>query len=148
MSDKRPFYETPESLAREHETAIKVASTWNCTPFKLPIKYGLDFAFVKAKNIVAFVELKTVTYTMDAYKRFGGYGISLHKWNAAKAICEISGKPFCLIVETSDKKIWYAEYSKFEIMPTIIGGRNDRNDKQDNEPLVIINTYNFNEIIQ
>jgi hypothetical protein len=142
------MYQTPESLAHELVLANKVASLWNCTPFKLSIKYGLDFAFVKAKNIVAFVELKSVTYTMDAYKSFGGYGISLHKWNAAKDICQTTGKPFCLIIETLDKKIWYAEYSKFEIMQTVIGGRNDRNDKQDNEPWVLINTYNFNEIIQ
>jgi hypothetical protein len=70
----------------------------------------------------------------------------LHKWNAAKAICETTGKPFCLIVTTLDNKTWYAEYSKFEMMATVIGGRNDRGDKQDIEPWVLINTYNFNEI--
>ena len=147
MSDKRPMYETPESLAREIVTANKVASNWGCDAVKLPIKYGLDYAFVKGKTIVAFVELKSVNYTMDAFKSFGGFGMGLHKWLSAKAICESSGKPFCLIVETSDNKIWYAEYSKFEIMPTVIGGRNDRSDNQDIEPWVLINTYNFNEII-
>ena len=146
MSDKRPMYETPESLAHEIVTANKVASNWGCDAFKLPIKYGLDYAFVKANNIVAFVEFKSRKYTMDDFKHFGGYGLSMHKWNAAKSICESSGKPFCLIVETSDNKIWYAEYSKFEIMPTVIGGTSQRNDWQDIEPWVLINTYNFNEI--
>ena len=146
MSDKRPMYETPESLAKELATANKVASLWNCTAFKLPMKYGLDFAFIKAKHIAAFVELKSVNYTMDDFKHFGGYGLSLHKWNAAKAICETTGKPFCLIVTTSDNKTWYAEYSKFEIMATVIGGTSQRNDWQDIEPWVLINTYNFNEI--
>ena len=146
MSDKRPMYEMPESLAHEFVTANKVASNWGCEAVKLPIKYGLDYAFVKANSIVAFVEFKSRNYTMDAFKSFGGYGLSMHKWNAAKSICESSGKPFCLIVETSDNKIWYAEYSKFEIMPTVIGGRNDRGDKQDIEPWVLINTYNFNKI--
>lgn len=146
MNDKRPMYEKPESLAHELATANMVASTWGCEAVKLPIKYGLDYAFVKAKTIVAFVEFKSRNYTMDAFKSFGGYGLSMHKWNAAKSICKSSGKPFCLIVETSDNKIWYAEYFKFEIMPTVIGGRNDRGDKQDIEPWVLINTYKFNEI--
>jgi hypothetical protein len=146
MNDKRPMYETPESLAREIATANKVASTWGCDAIKLPIRYGLDYAFVKGKTIVAFVELKSVNYTMDDFKLFGGFGMGLHKWLSAKAICESSGKPFCLIVETSDNKIWYVEYSKFEIMPTVLGGRHDRNDRQDIDPWVIINTYNFNEI--
>jgi hypothetical protein len=147
MSDKRLMYETPESLAKELVTANKVASLWNCTPFKLPIKYGLDFAFIKANNIVAFIELKNIKFTMQSIKNFGGYKLSLHKWNAAKAICETTGKPFCLIVETSDSKIWYIEHSSFGIMPVEIGGRGDRDDWQDFEPWVILSVYNFNQII-
>jgi len=148
MNDKsRPWYESQEMLDYELLIANKVATRWKCTTFKLPIKYNLDYAFIRDKEIVSFIEFKRVGYTIDEFKHFGGYGLSSHKWMAAKSLCQTSGKPFCLIIETKDNRFWFTEYTNFDNMRTVIGGRNDRGDIQDIEPWVKLNAYNFNEIM-
>ena len=54
----RPRYERKVDLTNEVAVMEELAKKFDCTYYKLPVKYGVDFAAVRDGVIVAFVEVK------------------------------------------------------------------------------------------
>lgn len=143
----RPLYETEGDLERESEVAALIEGRWNCKLMKMPIRYHLDFAAVRGDKVVAFCEVKTRNYTMEQIDKFGGYLMSIGKWANARALNASTNLPFILIVKASDA-VYYASFDSGNFTPdeVLMRGRKDRNDWQDIEPCVLLNTKRFKEL--
>ncbi len=154
----RPMYETGHDLLAEYGFAHKIEERWDVKLQKLPIKYGLDFAAVRGKEIVSWVELKCRRVDAGTYPT---YMLSLNKWNAARELSLSTSLPFLLCVRWKNAD-WYFRFSPGEFALTVkvagkldqpafpfglgIGGRSDRNDAQDIEPVVLIPAHYFKEL--
>lgn len=141
-----PIYETQAHLRREEEFSRLVAEKFKCTFVKLPMRYGLDFAAIRNGKVVGFVELKVRGNPVGSYQTFM---LSTHKFMSARALHDTTGLPCTLAVSWSD--VWgYLPManafpdengrSRFEIG---FGGRWDRGDDQDVEPVFLIPTSEF-----
>ena len=141
----RPLYETAADLEGEVSVAKTLASLWNCEFVKLPLRYHLDFVVTRNGRAVAYAELKTRNYSMADIDKMGGYLMSIGKWSAAKQLCDASLLPFVLIVKTLDG-LYRSSFTEFIPDDVLVRGRTDRNDWQDIEPCVLLNTKRFKRI--
>lgn len=141
----RPLYETTADLEGEVSVAKTLASLWNCEFVKLPLRYHLDFVVTRNGRAVAYAELKTRNYSMADIDKMGGYLMSIGKWSAAKQLCDASLLPFVLIVKTLDG-LYRSSFTEFIPDDVLVRGRTDRNDWQDIEPCVLLNTKRFKRI--
>ena len=136
----RPTYETSEDLSKE-ALAIKkfIASFGEAVAFeKLPIQYKMDFCLIDDETVCTFVEVKCRTNKKTAYST---YIISMSKVVVAKAYSDI-GIKCILLVQWTDEMGW-VDLSNNE-WPVKIGGRKDRGDWQDIEPVAHIPISEFN----
>ena len=141
----RPLYETTADLEGEASVSTTLASLWDCEFVKLPLRYHLDFVVTRNGRAVAYAELKTRNYSMADIDKMGGYLMSIGKWSAAKQICDASLLPFVLIVKTLDG-LYRSSFTEFIPDDVLVRGRTDRNDWQDIEPCVLLNTKRFKRI--
>ena len=141
----RPLYETAADLMGEVSVAKTLASLWDCEFVKLPLRYHLDFVVTRNGRAVAYAELKTRNYSMADIDKMGGYLMSIGKWSAAKQLCDASLLPFVLIVKTLDG-LYRSSFTEFIPDDVLVRGRTDRNDWQDIEPCVLLNTKRFKRI--
>ena len=140
----RKQYEDNKSLRNERWFAEEVGKWFGVTLHKLPKQYGLDFIAKKKGSVYAFLELKNRTCTKNQY---GTYIISLSKYLKAKLIYQFLGARTLLCVKWTDQSgsvcLSDLESDQLDIS---IGGRYDRDDWQDVEPLINIDISNFNVI--
>jgi hypothetical protein len=141
----RPLYETKEDLSRETYVMKAVEKAWNCTMVKLPIRYHLDYVAKRGDRAVAFCEVKTRKYSMAQIDSFGGYLMSIGKWSSAESLHRASGLPFSLIVHVTDG-IYFSTFKEFIPDDVLVRGRTDRDDWQDIEPCVLLNTKRFTKL--
>jgi hypothetical protein len=141
----RPLYETAADLDNEASIATVLGLKWDCKFVKLPIRYHLDFVVTRDDKAVAYAELKTRNYSMADIDKMGGYLMSIGKWSAAKQLCDASLLPFVLIVKTLDG-LYRSSFTEFIPDDVLVRGRTDRNDWQDIEPCVLLNTQRFKRI--
>jgi hypothetical protein len=138
----RPVYETTEDLAREREAITRAAERFEAVPRKLPRSYGLDFAWVRGKRVVAFAEVKVRKVPSTQY---ADYMVSLSKLIRARELWKVTRCPFYLVVEFSDGiRVWLDDAKscpKVEFM-----GRTDRGDWQDEEPCALIPMDKFGRL--
>jgi|SRR5580765_512251 len=137
----RRMYQSADDKQRE-ELAIQVY----CRGFdefyrKNPIDYRADWAVFDAgtKELTEWVEVKCRDCAMTAYPDFY---ISVQKIVAGITLAKMTKKPFRLLVawvkKRNDTKVTYSLYEMRvygmgkKITP---GGRTDRGDKQDKEPV-------------
>ena len=134
----RPIYETPKDLTNEASVADVLASAWNCEMVKLQPRDPLDYAATRGGNITAFVEIKARTNPMHKYPT---YMISMTKVMSANMIFMSTGTVSLLVVKWTDCMGWVQlSQNKF---PLAIGGRKDRRDAQDIEPVCHIDINLF-----
>ena len=138
----RPMYETKEDLSRETSVVKLVEKAWNCTMTKLPIRYHLDYVAKRGDRAVAFCGIKTRNYSMAQIDSFGGYLMSIGKWSSAESLNRASGLPFSLVVHATDG-IYFSTFKEFIPDDVLVRGRTDRDDWQDIEPCVLLNTKRF-----
>ena len=142
----RPLYETQKNLDVERGVAALLEKKWKCEVVKMPIKYGLDYTFTRNKEIVGFCEIKCLNYELAQFDRMsGGYFISMGKFISAKTLVEFTKLPFFLVLKTKDG-IWYRKFTQFEGLNFVVNGRKDRNDWQDVEPMVLLETNLFHKV--
>lgn len=141
----RPLYETADNLKQEKAVADFASRKWGCSFAKLKKAYALDYAIIRDKKVVSFAEIKCRKYSMEKLDSMGGFMISLHKWIEAKNICQVSSVPFSLIIKTEDG-VWLHKTEDFSNDGVIIGGRYDRGDSQDVEPVVLLKSDRFKKI--
>ena len=138
----RTIYETQSDLNREENLKKELEKKWSCNLIKLPIRYCLDYAALRNKKIVAFIEIKHRTNKIHAYPT---YMLSLAKVQAAKRLAEDVRVPPFLVVQWVDALgTTNLANCKFSLE---MGGRTDRKDSQDVEPVAHINLAEFNKFI-
>ena len=141
----RELYETKEDLNNEDKVKQWLSRMWNVNIYKMPMSYKLDFCLEKNDNkngkpIVAFAEIKCRTTPIQKYPT---YIISLAKVIAGKQLAlHTNTKPLLIVSWTDDIK-WINMNEDFKC---VVGGRRDRNDWQDIEPLCEFDINKFNEI--
>jgi hypothetical protein len=141
----RPLYETKEDMDRENSVVKLVEKAWNCSMAKLPIRYHLDYVAKRGDRAVAFCEIKTRNYSMAQIDSLGGYLMSIGKWSSAESLNRASGLPFSLVVHAKDG-IYFSTFKEFIPDDVLVRGRTDRNDWQDIEPCVLLNTKRFTKL--
>ena len=135
----RLIYEKPEDLAAERAALDKACEIWKCTAEKLPMKYELDYLLLREGTGVAWLEIKSRTNPRGAYPT---YMISLGKVMAARRLSEASQFPSFLLVQWSD----YCGYVRLDSLldfRVAVGGRTDRGDPDDIEPVALIPIMDF-----
>jgi len=142
VAEVRPLYETKEDIGRERSFVEDVCTAWKCEAKKLPIHYKLDFALMRDDIVRAFLETKVRNYARDY---FDTYMISMAKVLSAREYSAFADVPSLLAVRWSDGDGFIDLHSMkdFEIG---FGGRADRNDSQDMEPVVFIPIENFRRL--
>ena len=137
----RPIYESSKDLSNELRVSNILKECWNAEFVKLPMAYHVDWAVVRGTEIKAFAEFKRRQNPKDRYPTFM---ISLNKWKNGRSLGNEIGVPFLIIVEWNDG-LYYCDTKA--VGPTYgFGGRFDRGDSQDQEPVVFINTKAFNKV--
>lgn len=134
----RPEYETEEDRTREEAVKRRIEQWRRAKVVSLPKKYPLDFCLERKGAITCFGEVKCRTNLWGAYPT---YMISLHKVMAARQIELATGLPTILFVEWKNGNFGWM---KFSTKPDSVGwgGRQDREDPQDMEPVCY---YNISE---
>lgn len=136
----RPMYEDADSLGMEGKLIRRFLEVQypGATYMKLPISYRLDIGVIQGGIITAFAEFKCRNIRMDLYDSFF---ISLSK---LMILQDYVGRGFVshLVVGWTDYMGVFEPRvtDEFEIRP---GGRTDRGDPADMEPMAHIPTTSF-----
>jgi len=134
----RPEYESQNDRNNEQAIIAVVESKWHCKAQKLKKRLELDFALIRNGKIVAFAEVKQRNVLHDTYKTFA---ISLHKWLKAKELSEACKIPVFFVIGYKDGIRWVKhDLTEYEMF---MGGRTDRGDAQDVEPMIHIPIKQF-----
>lgn len=137
----RPVYETEAHLQGEQGVAKKLEAWINnplATVVKTPPLAPYDYCIVKKGLISGVVEIKVRSNPSDKYPT---YMISLEKVSQCTSHANIIGCPFYVVVQWTDKLgRWKFDRDQYT---TGIGGRTDRNDSMDEEPVIYIPIENF-----
>ena len=145
MTIHRPTYETAEHLAAEAKVAVEIGRRWQCEAVKLPVQYRVDYALVRAGAVVSWMEVKARSVSMRQIAGWGGYLLSLAKWTAGAELIRGTGRPFTLAVHATDG-LFAAVVTEPGTPGVHIGGRRDRADWQDREPVVLIPVETFRRL--
>lgn len=132
----RPKYESPADLAAERHVARLIEREWKAQLQKLPDQYKLDFAAYRDGELVAWLEIKNRTHAAGAYPTLI---LSVAKWHAGVALAVTSGCPFLVVANFVDGAK-FVRYSRGKVLDVRYGpgGRTDRGDAQDQEPVIHI----------
>ena len=141
----RPMYETKQDLINENEMKSVLEIKWKCTLNKLPIKYNLEWLAMRGKVPMAFIEFKhREKLSIHAYPR---YMMSLDKWIKAKQLCKEVEIPFIMVITFAEGTYYGVfPYGDLHDVEYMWGGRYDRGDKQDVEPMVLLPLKKFMKI--
>ena len=134
----RPTYETRENRKAEQAVVRKVVRTWwpdgDVNAIRLPVKSSLDVGFARGKDLIGFGEVKVRSHDHGQYPTLL---LSMEKWNVAVGIAKNIRVPVCLLVQFSDILMWAPMEYNSDITVGM-GGREDRADPEDVEPVVFI----------
>ena len=134
----RPIYETQDDRDREALVAKKVGDAFKCSMGKLQPRDAFDFAAMRGDKIVGFVEIKVRANPMGQYST---YMISMTKLATAHAIFAATKTPCILAVQWTDA-LGYIDMNAVDVTLKM-GGRSDRNDPRDIEPVCHIDISGF-----
>ena len=154
MRSHRPVYETREDLAAEEETAKTIGETLQREDpslylIKTRALYPYDYLMMKKQpddkngswvlsTVEGLIEIKVRT---NVFKKYPTYMISLQKVVNCVSHADIIGCDFFLYVQWTDGiGCWKFDRDQYT---TGIGGRTDRNDRMDEEPVIYIPIENF-----
>jgi len=136
MSGARKIYETRETQDAEMAAAKRVGALLRLTPHKMPRAHVLDFAFCDARDgIRQFAEVKCRPHHHEHHPT---YMLSSHKVLRARALVEAfpqTDEPFLAVQYTTGL---FMCSLLFDDLPPTWGGRRDRHDPEDMEPVVYI----------
>ena len=145
----RPIYENDNDLRSEKNLISYVSDCWNVASYKLPMSYKIDYAMYRidtgtsasaSESLVGFAEVKVRTHTFGT---FPTYIISLGKVMEARRLARETNTKSILIVSWTDRTGYLDFFSHNQIRH---GGRSDRNDWQDQEPMCHFDLKHFKGI--
>lgn len=127
----RPLYESTADIQNEQQVAQALADRWGCDLAKMPKAYPCDWAFVREGAVVGLAEIKCRKVPSGRYKTLI---LSLHKWTQLQQFSQHT--PAVLVARFDDCIKWAPIDGKPRLVA--IGGRQDRGDWQDTEPVIHI----------
>lgn len=130
-------------MSSNQDDAIrKLESVSGRKSFKLPKGYRIDFAMCDGEQITSWVEVEC---RKSPFKQYPTLAIGITKLMAGLAFENKTGLPFFLVVHWPDflGYIRIKSLSEFKILK---GGRTDRNDSADVEPMVHIHIQMFKKL--
>jgi hypothetical protein len=133
----RPLYENEQTLKAEKAVAEQLEKKWRCKLYKLPISYRADYLAIRGKP-VAVIEIKC------RGRKYPKMFLSLHKFLEAKALAEKLSVPF-LLVYGFPEGVWWGNVTSYPL-DIEIGGRTDRGDWQDTEPMQLFDLTGFKRL--
>ena len=136
----RPFYETKEDRVREKDIAKMFAGRLGLVAKPNPVAYPVDYSFVNTNNEVrGFAEIKSRGHRFGTYPT---YMISAMKLSHAQSLSRATHKNVFLVVGWSCGTIAHIDMNT---EPDLVGwgGRTDRGDADDMEPVVYWNIERF-----
>lgn len=130
----RPTYETESDLENERRIIRVIAERWNCEAKKNPQFYKVDYGLYRNGEIYAWAELRNRNISIDTYPTFH---LSVSKTIFLFDLGYRTDRPAFIIVGLKDRILFHqirlpASYRITE------GGRKDRDDPDDKEPVVNI----------
>ena len=137
----RPFYETQTDRDNELQ-AVRFLLKDKKIPYeiyKLPTRYEIDFALFSEGKIAYLVEVKCATYSFYKHPNFI---ISVAKFVRGMQLAEAMNVPFLVVSRWTDYTGHYRIKSLADLKIKW-GGRTDRGDSQDVEPLYCIPVGDF-----
>lgn len=159
MMERRPIYETRHSRDVESAIAARVALSLMQSVRRMNPMYPVDYAVVcdagmKLPAITGLLECKARSYTFAELDAMGGIILSLHKWLFCKRVTTELRVPFHFAVQDSDNDLrvacWGmhvgADAPAWPFYRAYWGGRLDRNDPVDLEPVIMIPVEAFSAI--
>mgnify|MGYP003128412249 FL=1 len=136
----RPLYETKINLNSEKKVMDYVSQCWNVVYFKLPMSYKMDYAVYRDEALVGFAEVKCRTHKFGT---FPTYIISLAKVLEARRLGKETNTTPILVVSWLGALAYLDFFSPFTIKQ---GGRSDRGDWQDQEPMCHYELKHFKKV--
>ena len=137
----RPLYETESDRVHEYDVMSDVYRKFGADEFlKLPMSYGFDFALYKQNQLKAVVEVKC------RKQRYDTLILSLQKFMCGLGYLR-EGIPAFLVVVWDGHGTFVRRFREFDLKVLRIefGGRSDRGDPDDQEPVVHIPIEEFRE---
>ena len=134
----RPVYETEGDRSRESAVARKIETAFRCSMSKLQPRDRFDYACIRGDDIVAFAEIKVRKNPMHQYDT---YMVSMTKIVHANMIHSAVRLPCILFVQWLDA-LGYIPMNRCDVSLRM-GGRSDRNDPLDIEPVCHIDISRF-----
>lgn len=145
----RKQYETKGDRQREQAVLSLIDQLWKCESVKLPKQYRLDYGILRGDHMTALAEVKVRNVRSDKYATLM---VSAEKIRTGMDWASKFPMKFILFVGYEDGIFWCdASNLPWATVnyPGIflgIGGRKDRNDWQDVEPVVHIPKQLFKRV--
>ena len=140
----RPIYETDSDVEREEWVAQTLSERWKCSGWKRnPRKYPIDISFIRDNQVVGFAEIKCRNV---ARQKYDTYMISADKIVAGINLAKATNLR-CLLVVCWTDAIGWIDMHKTEPDSIGYGGRLDREDSQDVEPVIYYDIDQFNYFV-
>lgn len=131
----RPVYETEQNLSQEQAVALTISKAWDIGVRKLKKLYPFDWAFIYEGEVTGFLEIKCRT---NASADYADYMISADKIRWACSMISAFDCRCILAVQWTDRLGAHNINPEQFNYVLEMGGRNDRGDDQDIEPVVKI----------
>lgn len=139
----RPIYETAKDIKAEKEVANLLRETHKLICFKMPISYRIDWAiFSFGKKLQGFMELKIRNVSRSQYPTLM---LSLGKCVTGCNLAHLTNTAFWVAVKWTDSFGFCRVTQPLENIG--IGGRMDRGDDADIEPVVYLPITEFKDEI-
>jgi hypothetical protein len=143
----RTRYATPQTEAEQNALRDRFCKAYEMTWIKAPDNQRINTLLYKPKvsgDAVAYGEFRCRTNSHDTYPT---YMLDRHTWGLMKLRFKTEGKPVVLVVGFSDGD-YYIKITPELAQQVVngIGGRHDRGDVKDVEPVVHIPIDSFKQV--
>lgn len=138
----RPMYESQQDRSHEAQVIARLCSAWKCDAKKMPAAYPMDWSLQKDGSVKALAEIKFRNASYPTYI------VSLRKYSDMLNLHQASGLPCLLVVCWPENGRRVVKYTAIKRQPAkvIHGGRTDRGDSQDVEPMAEIAMTEFTRV--
>ena len=127
----RPRYESEKDRETEREVANYLLKYHDLRCHKLPVSYRVDWAVFNKSGLFGFIELKSRSFEKN---RFSTLIISLGKYATGANLARLTGCAFWVAAKWTDALGFYRVDDV--VAHVEMGGRKDRGDSDDIEPVV------------
>lgn len=139
----RPLYESATDVANETAVAKQLGDATGSVMKKNPKAYEIDWCAYKNGKLTAWVEIKCRKNAKDAYPTLL---LSYKKIISGCLMTQFSGAAFILCVRFTDGVYFWKCPADVKDYRVDNGGRTDRNDSQDMEPVIHIPMREFKKL--